>query len=61
MMRRKETAGVHGKPLVVISSDQIEGIHVHEMALFVPLKEFAAASGLEHKMDAEKGVIGFAK
>jgi len=57
----KKTAVVNGKTLEVISSDEIKGIHVHEMAMFVPMKEFAAATGLEHKMDVDKGVIGFAK
>jgi hypothetical protein len=56
-----KTAQVNGKKIDVLPTDQIKGVHVHEGAVFVPVKEFAEATGLRHSMDWEKGVVGFAK
>lgn len=56
-----KTARVNGKKIDVVATDQIKGVHVHEGAVFVPVKEFADATGLTFEMDPDKGVAGFAK
>jgi hypothetical protein len=56
-----KTVTVNGKKIEVASSAEVKGIHVHENAVFVPLKQFAEAAGLKYEMDWEKGVAGFAK
>lgn len=52
---------VKGKPFDPAMADGARGIHVHDGVVFVPLRELAAAGGLDLDMDAEMGIAGFAR
>lgn len=52
---------VNGKKLEVSGQTTVKGIHEHASAIFVPVKEFAAAAGLRVQVDSEKGTASFTK
>lgn len=56
-----KTVTVNGKKVDLVPTETIKGVHVHDGALFVPLKEFAAAAGLKMDMNFDRGTAGFAK
>jgi hypothetical protein len=56
------TLSISGKEFKPTSTaTDFKGLHVHEGALFVPLKEFAAAAGLTLKIDDAKQTVNFTK
>ncbi|HWI65787.1 MAG TPA: hypothetical protein VNT75_28505 [Symbiobacteriaceae bacterium] len=52
---------VNGKPFDPAMAYGSKGVHVHDGAVYVPVRELAAAAGLELDMDAEAGMAGFAR
>lgn len=58
---KANTVSISGKKFEAVSNNQVKGIHVHDGAVFVPLKEFAAATGLKADINFDKGTAVFAK
>lgn len=57
-----KTVTINGKPFVANTDNgKLKGIHVHDGVVFVPLKDFANAAGLNMEMDIDKGTAGFAR
>ena len=52
---------VNRKPFAPAMAHGSKGVHVHQGTVYVPLREFAAAAGLELDMSAETRTAGFAR
>ncbi|HYF91899.1 MAG TPA: hypothetical protein VD969_06610 [Symbiobacteriaceae bacterium] len=52
---------VKGRPFAPAMAHGAKGVHVHDGLVYVPLRELAAAAGIQLDMDAETGTAGFAK
>lgn len=55
------TVTIGSQKLHMPTTATVKGVHLHDGALFVPLKEFAKAAGLKLDMDFDKGTAGFTK
>lgn len=52
---------VGGRPFEPAMSHGSKGIHVHDGEVFVPVREFAKAAGLQIEMDVQQGWAGFSR
>lgn len=52
---------VNGLPFAPAMASGARGVHVHDGQVYLPLRELAAAAGIQLDMDAETGIAGFAR
>ena len=52
---------VNGKPFEPAMSHGSKRVHVHDGEVFVPVREFAKAAGLQVEIDVQQGWAGFAR
>lgn len=56
----KKSVRVGGKAVVAVSKEA-RGVHTHDTAVFVPIKEFAEAAGFRVTVDAKQHTVSIRK